>query len=148
MSMLKSVKLSGCQVVKLPSSIPWDSGHAEQMFLCLCSNLTVYRRKWQWFFYTLVQLATSSCIFLILERNISHFCNGERDNRHVLVAEYSRRHARSSLVRPIRRDVTAAARHKTSLLQQRLGAAVWSYQERRKTKAGEKEQTSREDGPA
>ena len=76
MSMLKSVKLSGCQVwslghaeqllfscqcskvsscqvVKLSSSIPWDSGHAEQMFLCLCSNQTVYRRKWQWFFYTL-----------------------------------------------------------------------------------------------
>ena len=65
----------------------------------------------------------------------------------MLVAEYSRRHARLSLVRPIRRDVTAAARHETSLLQQRLGAVVWSYQERRKTKAGEKEQTSREDGP-
>ena len=67
----------------------------------------------------------------------------------MLVAEYSRipGRGRSSLVRPIRRDVTAAARHETSLLQQRLGAAVWSYQERRKTKAGEKEQTSREDGP-
>ena len=46
MSMLKSVKLSGCQVVKLPSLIPWDSGHAEKKFLCPCSNLTVYRRKW------------------------------------------------------------------------------------------------------
>ena len=44
------VGLSGCQVAKF---VPWDSGHAEQMFLCLCSNLTVYRRKWQWFFYTL-----------------------------------------------------------------------------------------------
>ena len=49
----QSSKVSSCQVAKLPSSIPWDSGHAEQMFLCLCSNLTVYRRKWQCFFYTL-----------------------------------------------------------------------------------------------
>ena len=46
-------KVSSCRVVMLSSLIPWDSGHAEQLFLCLCSNLTVYRRKWQWFFYTL-----------------------------------------------------------------------------------------------
>ena len=76
--------------------------------------------------YRSVQLAMSSCIFLILERNISHFCNGERDDGHVLVAEYSRRHARSSLVRPMGRDVTAAARRETSLQKQRLGAVVKS----------------------
>ena len=39
------------KVVRLSSSIPWDLRHAEQLlFLCPCSNLTVYRRKWQWFF--------------------------------------------------------------------------------------------------
>ena len=29
------VGLSGCQVVKLSSSIPWDSGHAEQIFVSM-----------------------------------------------------------------------------------------------------------------
>ena len=38
------------KVVRLSSSIPWDLRHAEKLlFLCPCSNLTVYRQKWQWF---------------------------------------------------------------------------------------------------
>ena len=57
MSMLKSVKLSGCQVVKLSSCQVLFLGTRDMLnkflFLCSCSNLTVYRRKWQWFFYTL-----------------------------------------------------------------------------------------------
>ena len=33
------------KVVRLSSPIPWDLRHAEQLlFLCPCSNLTVYRR--------------------------------------------------------------------------------------------------------
>ena len=47
-------KVSSCRVVRLSSSIPWDSGHAEQMFLCLCSNLTVYRRKWNVFLHPIL----------------------------------------------------------------------------------------------
>ena len=34
------------KVVRLSSLIPWDLRHAEQLlFLCPCSNLTVYRRS-------------------------------------------------------------------------------------------------------
>ena len=34
-----------CKVVRLSSSIPWDLRHAVQLlFVCPCSNLTVYRR--------------------------------------------------------------------------------------------------------
>ena len=71
----------------------------------------------------IVQLATSSCIFS-LERNISNFCDEKRDDRHVLVAEYSRMPARLSLVQLIGRDVIAAVTCETSLQKQRLGAVV------------------------
>ena len=51
------VGLSGCQVVKLSSCQVRFLGTRDMLnkflFLCPCSNLTVYRRKWQWFFYTL-----------------------------------------------------------------------------------------------
>ena len=41
MSMLKSVKLSGCQVVKLPGCQDWSMGHAEQLlFSCLCLKVS------------------------------------------------------------------------------------------------------------
>ena len=37
------------KVVRLPSPIPWDLRHAEQLlFLCPFSNLTVYRRSFFW----------------------------------------------------------------------------------------------------
>ena len=86
--------------------------------------------------------------FLSLERNISNFCDEKRDDRHVLVAEYSRMPARLSLVQLIGRDVIAAVTCETSLQKQRLGAVVVVIsRQRRKDEAGEKEQTSREDGP-
>ena len=43
------VGLSGCQVRFLGTRDMLN----KFLFLCPCSNLTVYRRKWQWFFYTL-----------------------------------------------------------------------------------------------
>ena len=64
--------------------------------------------------------------FLSLERNISNFCDEKRDDRHVLVAEYSRMPARLSLVQLIGRDVIAAVTCESSLQKQRLGAVVKS----------------------
>ena len=43
------VGLSDCQVRFLGTRDMLN----KFLFLCPCSNLTVYRRKWQWFFYTL-----------------------------------------------------------------------------------------------
>ena len=49
-------KVSSCRVVRLSSCQVRFLGTRDMLnkfFLCPCSNLTVYRRKWQWFFYTL-----------------------------------------------------------------------------------------------
>ena len=60
------------KVVWLSSSIPWDLRHAEQLlFLCPCSNLTVYRRS----FFAHPLCASLSC----LQNGIS-FGNKKPDN--------------------------------------------------------------------
>ena len=60
------------KVVRLSSSIPWDLRHAEQLlFLCPCSNLTVYRRL----FFAHPLCASLSC----LQYGIS-FGNKKPDN--------------------------------------------------------------------
>ena len=46
-------KVSSCRVVRLSSCQVRFLGTLDMLnkfFLCPCSNLTVYRRKWQWFF--------------------------------------------------------------------------------------------------
>ena len=56
-SSCRVVRLSGCQVVKLSSCQVRFLGTQDMLnkflFLCPCSNLTVYRRKLQCFFYNL-----------------------------------------------------------------------------------------------
>ena len=48
------------KVIRLSSSIPCDLRHAEQLlFLCPCSNLTVYRRKFRFLVGFFGQLPTS-----------------------------------------------------------------------------------------
>ena len=45
-------KVSSCRVVRLSSCQVRFLGTLDMLnkfFLCPCSNLTVYRRKWQWF---------------------------------------------------------------------------------------------------
>ena len=60
------------KVVRLSSLIPWDLRHAEQLlFLCPCSNLTVYRRL----FFAHPLCASLSC----LQYGIS-FGNKKPDN--------------------------------------------------------------------
>ena len=60
------------KVVRLSSLIPWDLRHAEQLlFLCPCSNLTVYRRS----FFAQPLCASLSC----LQYGIS-FGNKKPDN--------------------------------------------------------------------
>ena len=58
--------------IRLSSPIPWDLRHAEQLlFLCPCSNLTVYRRS----FFAHPLCASLSC----LQYGIS-FGNKKPDN--------------------------------------------------------------------
>ena len=79
------------KVVRLSSLIPWDLRHAEQLlFLCPCSNLTVYRRL----FFAHPLCASLSC----LQYGIS-FGNKKPDNvdRYYRTDPNSRLFSNSSL---------------------------------------------------
>ena len=55
-----------CQVVRLTGCQVWSLGHAEQLlFSCLCSKVTVYCRKLQWFFDIIIISSTLSCEFRV-----------------------------------------------------------------------------------
>ena len=60
----------------LSSSIPWDLGHAEQLlFLCSCSNLTVFRRS----FVAHPLCASLSCLQYGIPFGNKKPDNGDRD---------------------------------------------------------------------